>query len=120
MATVGINGFGRIGRLVLRASLVDNKGVKITCVNDPFIDAEYMAYMFKYDSTHGKYPGEVCSDGNSLVIDDILYSSNQHVSCSITSFPRAAALRAQQSLHTEQIDDRKVTAAGQLLCNDKD
>ncbi|KAA8523420.1 hypothetical protein F0562_009843 [Nyssa sinensis] len=53
---VGINGFGRIGRLVLRiATLRDD--IEVVAVNDPFIDAKYMAYMFKYDSTHGVYKG---------------------------------------------------------------
>ncbi|TSK20087.1 Glyceraldehyde-3-phosphate dehydrogenase 2 [Bagarius yarrelli] len=51
--SVGINGFGRIGRLVLRACL--EKGIKVTAINDPFIDLQYMVYMFKYDSTHGRY-----------------------------------------------------------------
>ncbi|XP_069696703.1 glyceraldehyde-3-phosphate dehydrogenase 2-like isoform X2 [Periplaneta americana] len=69
MATVGINGFGRIGRLVLRASLTDNKGISVACVNDPFIGPDYMAYMFKYDSTHGQFPGEVCVEGDTLIID---------------------------------------------------
>jgi len=50
---VGINGFGRIGRLVMRAAL--DKGVSVVAVNDPFIDLEYMVYMFKYDSTHGRF-----------------------------------------------------------------
>ena len=54
---VGINGFGRIGRLVLRACL--QKGIKVSAINDPFIDLQYMVYMFKYDSTHGRYKGEV-------------------------------------------------------------
>ncbi|XRB21972.1 glyceraldehyde-3-phosphate dehydrogenase [Pseudoscourfieldia marina] len=49
---IGINGFGRIGRLVMRATL-ERDDVEVVAVNDPFIDAEYMAYMFKYDSTHG-------------------------------------------------------------------
>jgi len=56
MAKVGINGFGRIGRLVLRAALA--KGVSVVAVNDPFIDVKYMVYMFKYDSTHGRYKGD--------------------------------------------------------------
>jgi glyceraldehyde 3-phosphate dehydrogenase len=48
---VGINGFGRIGRLVFRAS-VDNPNVEVVGINDPFIDLEYMAYMLRYDSVH--------------------------------------------------------------------
>lgn len=64
---VGINGFGRIGRLVLRAAL--QAGVDVVAVNDPFIDLDYMVYMFKYDSTHGRYKGEVKADGGKLVVD---------------------------------------------------
>jgi glyceraldehyde 3-phosphate dehydrogenase len=66
--TVGINGFGRIGRLVLRIAL-QRSDIKVVAVNDPFIAADYAAYMFKYDSTHGQYKGEVKSDGESLVVD---------------------------------------------------
>uniref|UniRef100_A0A8C8XXK0 Glyceraldehyde-3-phosphate dehydrogenase n=1 Tax=Panthera leo TaxID=9689 RepID=A0A8C8XXK0_PANLE len=66
--TVGINGFGRIGRLVLRACM--EKGVKVVAVNDPFIDPEYMVYMFKYDSTHGQYKGNVEFRNGQLVVDN--------------------------------------------------
>nr|BAE93607.1 glyceraldehyde-3-phosphate dehydrogenase [Ogataea minuta]BAE94373.1 glyceraldehyde-3-phosphate dehydrogenase [Ogataea minuta] len=65
---VGINGFGRIGRLVLRIAL-SRKDINVVAVNDPFIAAEYAAYMFKYDSTHGRYQGEVTFEGKYLVID---------------------------------------------------
>ncbi|KXJ17204.1 glyceraldehyde-3-phosphate dehydrogenase [Exaiptasia diaphana] len=63
----GINGFGRIGRLVCRASL-ERSEVQIVAVNDPFLDAEYMAYLFKHDSTHGRFKGE-CKvvDGNLVI-----------------------------------------------------
>lgn len=64
---VGINGFGRIGRLVMRAAL--DKGVSVVAVNDPFIDLEYMVYMFKYDSTHGRFKGTVESKDGKLVIN---------------------------------------------------
>ncbi|KAJ4915938.1 hypothetical protein Rs2_01488 [Raphanus sativus] len=60
---VGINGFGRIGRLVLRIATFRDD-IEVVAVNDPFIDAKYMAYMFKYDSTHGNYKGTI------NVIDD--------------------------------------------------
>lgn len=56
MTNIGINGFGRIGRLVFRAAL-NNPRAKIVGINDPFIDAEYMAYMLKYDSVHGRFRG---------------------------------------------------------------
>lgn len=65
---VGINGFGRIGRLVLRAALQAG-GVTVVGINDPFIDLEYMVYMFKYDSTHGRFPGEIKIADGSLVVN---------------------------------------------------
>jgi len=67
MSNLGINGFGRIGRLVLRAALA--KGATVVAVNDPFITLDYMVYMFKYDSTHGRYAGEVSCDDGCLVVD---------------------------------------------------
>ena len=64
---VGINGFGRIGRLVFRAS-VDNDKVEVTGINDPFIDLDYMAYMLKYDTVHGQFNGTIeVKDGNLVV-----------------------------------------------------
>lgn len=64
---VGINGFGRIGRLVLR-SAVNNDAVEITGINDPFIDLDYMAYMLKYDTVHGQFEGTIeVKDGNLVV-----------------------------------------------------
>ncbi|KAF9354541.1 Glyceraldehyde-3-phosphate dehydrogenase 2 [Mortierella sp. AD094] len=65
---VGINGFGRIGRLVLRAALA-NKNVEVVAINDPFIDLAYMVYMFKYDSTHGRYKGQVEAKDGHLYVD---------------------------------------------------
>lgn len=60
---VGINGFGRIGRMVLRAA-IERGDVEIVAINDPFIDSEYMEYMFKYDTVHGNFKGTVeSSDG---------------------------------------------------------
>jgi glyceraldehyde 3-phosphate dehydrogenase len=64
---IGINGFGRIGNLTLQAAM-EKEGVEIVAINDPFIDAEYMAYMIKYDSIHGKFKGKVKSlDGKLFV-----------------------------------------------------
>ncbi len=68
MATkIGINGFGRIGRLVFRAA-VARKDIQVVGIND-LIDVEYMAYMLKYDSTHGKFEGTVSVEGGSLVVN---------------------------------------------------
>ena len=64
---VGINGFGRIGRLVLRAA-VEKNTVQVVAINDPFIDLEYMVYLFKYDSTHGRFKGCVKAENNTLVV----------------------------------------------------
>jgi len=64
---IGINGFGRIGRLVLRAAV--DKGAVVVAVNDPFIPLDYMVYMFKYDSTHGQFKGEVKEDGKFLYVN---------------------------------------------------
>lgn len=88
-ANIGINGFGRIGRLVLRA-VIEKGGrvsirlnepvfisitvlirclVQVCAINDPFLNVEYMVYLFKHDSTHGKFKGEVKAEGGALVIN---------------------------------------------------
>ena len=64
---IGINGFGRIGRLVLRAA-IEKDAVEVVAVNDPFINLDYMVYMFKYDSTHGRFKGDVKTEGGKLVV----------------------------------------------------
>ncbi len=64
---VGINGFGRIGRLVFRA-MTERDNIEVVGIND-LIDAEYMAYMLKYDSVHGKFKGEVSVEGNNLIVN---------------------------------------------------
>ena len=65
---VGINGFGRIGRLTFRAAC-GRDDVQIVGVNDPFLDAEYMAYLLKYDSVHGRFQGSVEANDGKLVVD---------------------------------------------------
>jgi len=64
---IGINGFGRIGRLVMRVAV--EHGVEVVSINDPFIELEYMVYMFKYDSTHGQFKGSVTTDGKKLIVN---------------------------------------------------
>lgn len=64
---IGINGFGRIGRLVFRVA-VDRKDIEVVGIND-LIDVDYMAYMLKYDSTHGKFKGKVEVKGGNLVVN---------------------------------------------------
>lgn len=64
---LGINGFGRIGRLVMRVSL-ERDNVDVVAINDPFVDVEYMRYMLKYDTIHGKYEAKVdVVDGNLVI-----------------------------------------------------
>lgn len=65
---IGINGFGRIGKLTFQAAL--SKGeVEIVAINDPFITSDYMAYMLKYDTIHGKFEGEVRGEEGKLIIN---------------------------------------------------
>ncbi|KAJ7686772.1 glyceraldehyde-3-phosphate dehydrogenase [Mycena rosella] len=68
MVKVGINGFGRIGRIVFRNAL-ETEGIDVVAVNDPFIDLEYMVYMFKYDSVHGRFKGTVEAKDGKLIIN---------------------------------------------------
>jgi len=66
MSKIGINGFGRIGRLVFRAAL--KKGLDIVAIND-LVEPDYMAYMLKYDSTHGRFDGTVEVENGHLVVN---------------------------------------------------
>ncbi|EJS43172.1 tdh1p [Saccharomyces arboricola H-6] len=68
MVRIAINGFGRIGRLVLRLALERNN-IEVVAINDPFITNDYAAYMVKYDSTHGRYNGTVSHDDKHIIID---------------------------------------------------
>ena len=65
---LGINGFGRIGNLSFQAAL-EREGVEVLAINDPFITADYMAYMMKYDTVHGKFNGEVYEKDGNLVVN---------------------------------------------------
>ena len=65
---VGINGFGRIGKLVFQAALEKGE-VDIVAINDPFITADYMAYMVKFDTVHGRFNGEVKAEDNKLIVN---------------------------------------------------
>lgn len=66
---VGINGFGRIGRMVFRAIAQEfNQEIEVVGIND-LLDAEYLAYMLKYDSVHGNFNGDIAVDGKNLVVN---------------------------------------------------
>ena len=65
---IGINGFGRIGRMVFRAAVQDFKDVEIVAIND-LLEPDYLAYMLQFDSVHGRFKGDVKVDGNTLVVN---------------------------------------------------
>lgn len=65
---IGINGFGRIGKLAFQAAL-EKGDVEVIAINDPFITADYMAYMVKYDTMHGRFYGDIKGEGNILTIN---------------------------------------------------
>jgi len=65
---IGINGFGRIGRLAFRAAIIRDD-VEVVALNDPFMTPDYMAYMLRYDSTHGKFPGTIEYEDNALIVN---------------------------------------------------
>ena len=72
LTKIGINGFGRIGRLTFRAALTHDD-VEVVALNDPFMNPEYMAYMLKYDSVHGKFPGTVEAYDGGLIVNGKKY-----------------------------------------------
>src|SRR5574340_307751 len=65
---VGINGFGRIGRMAFRAAVKDFPEIEVVAIND-LLEPDYLAYMLKYDSVHGRFKGDVSVDGNTLVVN---------------------------------------------------
>ena len=65
---VGINGFGRIGRMAFRAIAKDFSDIEVVGIND-LLDADYLAYMLKYDSVHGNFDGEISVDGGNLIVN---------------------------------------------------
>lgn len=68
MVRLGINGFGRIGRLVFRAS-VEHADLTCVAINEPFMDLEYMVYQLQYDTVHGQFKGTVSQDGTHLIVN---------------------------------------------------
>src|SRR5487761_2081241 len=65
---VGINGFGRIGRMVFRAAIKDFPEIEVVGIND-LLEPDYLAYMLKHDSVHGRFKGDVAVDGNTLIVN---------------------------------------------------
>lgn len=124
---VGINGFGRIGKMILRLSLL-RSDVKIVGINDPFIDVNQMAYLLKYDSVHGKFDGsiEVCDgdlvvNGNKISVFSQRYPSNiDWKSCGAKYIAETSGIftaNEDVKLHIKYGGARKVivTSAGENL-----
>ena len=65
---IGINGFGRIGRMVFRAAVQNFKDIEVVGIND-LLEPEYLAYMLQYDSVHGRFKGDVSVDGHTLIVN---------------------------------------------------
>jgi glyceraldehyde 3-phosphate dehydrogenase len=65
---VGLNGFGRIGRMAFRAIARDFKDIEVVAIND-LLEPDYLAYMLKYDSVHGNFDGEISVDGNTMIVN---------------------------------------------------
>ncbi len=65
---IGINGFGRIGRMVFRAAIQNFHDIEVVGIND-LLEPDYLAYMLKFDSVHGRFQGEVSVDGNHLIVN---------------------------------------------------
>ena len=65
---IGINGFGRIGRMVFRAAIANYQDIEVVGIND-LLEPDYLAYMLKYDSVHGRFQGEVSVEGSHLIVN---------------------------------------------------
>ncbi|MBU7572115.1 MAG: type I glyceraldehyde-3-phosphate dehydrogenase, partial [Hydrogenophaga sp.] len=65
---LGINGFGRIGRNVLRSAIQNFNDIEVVAIND-LLEPEYLAYMLQYDSVHGRFKGTVSVEGNTLIVN---------------------------------------------------
>ena len=65
---IGINGFGRIGRMVFRAAVANYQDIEVVGIND-LLEPDYLAYMLKYDSVHGQFKGDIAVDGNTLIVN---------------------------------------------------
>nr|XP_034340464.1 glyceraldehyde-3-phosphate dehydrogenase-like [Arvicanthis niloticus] len=100
MVKVGVNGFGRIGRLVTRAAFCSASGkVEIVAISNPFIDFNYMIYMFQYDPTHGKFNNTVKAENGKLATEATLkgilgYTDDQVVSCNFNSNSHSHTFKA--------------------------
>ena len=110
---VGVNGFGRIGRLAFKAAL-ENPEVKVVGVNDPFIDLEYMVYMIKYDSVHGGFDGtiEIDAANSSLIVNGETVKVFSEMEAKNINW---ASVGAEYILECTGINTTKATAEAHLV-----
>ena len=117
---VGINGFGRIGRLVLRAAK-KYPNINVVAVNDPFITPDYAEYMFKYDTVHGRFDGEVSSDETGLIIDGKKVAFTSEMDPSAIKWGNTGAEYIVEStgkyLSTEGASNHLVGGAKKVVCS---
>ena len=73
---IGINGFGRIGRMVFRAAVQNFSNIEVVGIND-LLEPDYLAYMLQFDSVHGRFKGDVAVEGN-VARSDELHASGRH------------------------------------------
>lgn len=85
---VGINGFGRIGRIVFRAAVEHAQDLQVVAINDPFLDPNYAAYLLKYDSTHGRFKGNVEVKDGKLIVNN--WTINFHTAKNPADIPWGA------------------------------
>jgi len=80
MIKVGINGFGRIGRLVFRAAMGKTENIRVVAINDPFMTPDYCAYMLEYDTVHGRFKGDVGYSDKAISVNgqDILFYAERN------------------------------------------
>ncbi|RMF50108.1 MAG: type I glyceraldehyde-3-phosphate dehydrogenase, partial [Bacteroidetes bacterium] len=109
---VGINGFGRIGRLVLRA-LLEKPGVQIVRIND-ITDAATLAHLLKYDSVHGRFPYPITVEGNTLLVKDQRIEVSAEKDPSQLAWDRSGVSMVVESTgkFTDGAEARKHLAAG--------
>ena len=94
---VGINGFGRIGRMVFRAAVKNFADIEIVGIND-LLEPDYLAYMLQYDSVHRKFEGKVAVDGNTLIVNGKKTVSYTHLDV----YKRQVKARAQRKKEQHQ------------------
>jgi len=93
---VGINGFGRIGRMVFRAAVQHFPDIEIVGIND-LLEPDYLAYMLRYDSVHGRFKGEISYEGSTLIVNGkrirLTAERDQPNSNGVTSVPMSSSSR---------------------------